>query len=69
MLFVSDPTNLFDLQSSLAAIERMIDFYTQRYTRDPEGCPEYERGRMNALFEEYCLIQKQIDLVKSQGSN
>lgn len=66
MRLVTDPNNIFDLQSALYAVERLIEFYTARYNRDPEGCSAWERERMNALCAEYAQILAHIAKFKER---
>ena len=65
MRLVTNPNNIFDVQSSLYAVERLIEFYTARYCRNPEDCTAWERERMNVLCAEYTQLSKHLSKLKA----
>lgn len=64
MRLVTNPNNIFDVQSSLSAIERLVEFYTARYNKDPDECSAWERERMNVLCAEYTQLSEHLSKLK-----
>lgn len=64
VLSLVDPSNIIELLALEAGITRLIDLYTARYQRNG-GASDYERERMDILFEELTVVKKRIEELRA----